>query len=281
MANVTITTAANWIPEYWSTLLLETLHKNLVAANLVDRRFEKFGRDGDTIHVPGFAEISATTLTNMTGALTFSANTESVTNIAVNTLAYAAVKVDSAATIQGNVPEMELLTGEIGRAVAQKVDTDVLADLDTATQAVGTDNVDLTDDNVLRAMQYLDDANAEASDRFMVMSPATLGGFRKIDKYMSSLYASSAAALAKGTNQRGYIGDIYNVGSHVTTNLPAGTSGKKGFLFHRYTTALVMQKDISVQKREPHDELADAIVAWTIYGIKQMRATLAVEMDGK
>ena len=42
-----------------------------------------------------------------------------------------------------------------------------------------------------------------------------------------------------------------------------------------------MQQDISVQKREPHDELADAIVAWTIYGTKLMRGGIVVEMDGK
>ena len=281
MANVTIATAANWIAEYWSTLLLETLHKNLVLAPLMDRRFEKFGRDGDTIHVPGFAEISATTLTNMTGSLTFSSNTESVTNISVNTLAYAAVKIDSAARVQNSVGEMEMLTGEIGRAVGQKIDTDVGTEMDTFSQTVGTDNVDLTDDNVLRGMQYQDDANADASDRFMAVSPATLGSFRKIDKYMNSLYASSSAALAKGINQRGYVGDIYNLGTHVSTNLPAGSAGTKNMLWHRSAVALVMQKDVSVQRREPHDELAEAIVAWTVYGIKLMRNAVGVEMDGK
>ena len=280
MANVTITTAANYIPTYWSALILETLHKNLVGAPLLDRRFEKFARNGNTINVPGLAEIAARTLTNMTGTITFDANTESNVAISLNKLTYTAVKIDMATNVQIDYPAMEYYTGEIGRSVAEKIDTDVWTILDDHTQTVGTDNIALTDANVLRARQYLDDAKAPMNDRFMVVSPATLMDFFGIDRYVNSLYSGSVRNL-DGAKGPGYIGPLYNFDVYEGTNLPAGSSGKKNFAWQREADALVMEKEISVRFAEPHDELAVAAIAWAVYGTKAMRNTSGVEMDGK
>lgn len=284
MANITITTAANLIRETWPTLTLETLHKNLVASNLVDRRYEAFvtGRErvGDNVNVPGFAEISASKLTNMTGALTFSANTESTTQIAINTLAYAAVKVDFGAMTQSYMPLQEMYTGEIARAVAQQIDTDIYTDLDTATQTVGTDNVDLTEDNVLRAWQYLSDANAEVDERYGVVSPASLISLKKIDSFRSSLYSQAVGSFDAGKG-RGFVGRVHGVDWYESTNLPAGAAGKKNFMFWRQAEALVFLKAVTVDVKEPHDELASAVRAWSVYGVKKMRDAVLVEMDGK
>ncbi len=280
MANITITTAANFIAEYWSTLILEDFHKNTVAANLVDRRFEAFARDGDSINVPSLSEISATTLSNMTGTVTFSANTEGTTQILLNTLAYAAVKVDHAGELQSNLPQMKMYTSEIGRAVAEKVDTDVYTMLDGTSNTEGTDNVDLTDQNVINSRTTLDTNNCPDGERYMIISPATLGAFFQEEKYVNNLYGSAIGGIP-GDRPRGHRGRIYDYEVFTTSNLPAGSAGKKNFAFHREGGALVMQSDIKVQKREPHDELADAVVAWTVYGTKLMRGTVVVEMDGK
>jgi hypothetical protein len=51
MANMTITTAAAFIPEIWSDEVVATYKANLVAANLV-RNLNHSGKKGDTIHIP-------------------------------------------------------------------------------------------------------------------------------------------------------------------------------------------------------------------------------------
>lgn len=284
MANVTITTAANFIPEVWATLILDTAHKNVVLANLVDRRFEKFARVGDTVHVPGLAEISATTTTNQPASVTFSANTESVTNIALNQHVHAAVKVDDQVILQSLIPTIEYYTEEIGRAIAEAIDTAIAGDnsegIDSFTQVEGTDNVDVTDDNVLRCIQYLDDANAPGDGRAMVVSPATLMSLRKIEKYVNSLYSAGAGALA-GRKTRGYIGPVYDLDVYETTNLEAGSSGKKNGVFQKEAISLTMQQDVEVTFREPHDEFATAVRAQALYGLKKLRNTFGVELDGK
>lgn len=260
--------------------MLEALHKNVVVAPLVDRRYEKFSANGDTIHVPGLAEIAASTLTNMTGSITFSANTESVTNIALNTLAYTAVKIDSAARVQSLLPEMELYTGELGRSVAEKFDTDILAEMDTTSNSVGTDNVDLTDDKVLEAQEGLDTGNVKPDERFMLISPKTKQQFFTIEKYLNSLYHGAVGSVS-GQKSRGYLASIYVNDVYVTTNLPSGASGKVNFAYQREGIAAVLQQKITVRHAVPHDELAESVIAWCLYGVKLMRAAAVYEMRGK
>ena len=281
MANVTITTAANFIPELWAVPVLKALEKNVVLQPLTNRAFEGFDRSGDTIHVPGVASFSARTLTNMTGTLTFDSNTESVTDISVNTLAYHAVKVDSAAGVQSKYPMMSYYTEKQGIALAIKVDTDIGSALDTGvTQNEGVDAVDLTDDDILGAIEQVNVANADPNDRFMPISTKTYESFMKIDKFVNSLYASVGSRL-DGSKGRGYMGRIYDADVYVSTNLPAGTAGTVNFYFQRECLAHVMQREIASERRIPHDELAEAIIVWAIYGNKIMRATVGVELRGK
>jgi len=49
--NVTITTAATFIPEVWSDEIVAAYKKSLVAANLVKKMSFK-GKKGDTVHIP-------------------------------------------------------------------------------------------------------------------------------------------------------------------------------------------------------------------------------------
>lgn len=286
MANVTITTADNFIPEYWSSGVLESLRDNIVLANLVDRQYEKFlSPGGDRVNVPNLSGLAASTLTNFTGTLSeASPATEAVTTIVVNTLPYILLPVDNAIRIQSKPDIMALYTDRMGFLVAEQIDSTIAGDntdgLDSFTQVVGTDNVDLTDDDVLRARQYLDDANGMNSERYMVVSPATLMTFYKEEKYINQLY-KNAIGNFDASKGRGYVGRIYDCDVYETTNLESGANGKKNAMFHREAIALIIQKEINVEHRLPANQLATNVIVWGMYGIKKMRNTLGVEMDGK
>ena len=142
MANVTIALTDAWLPEIWSTETMENFSNNVVAQPLADRRWEKLLKPGgDRVNVPDIDNVTARTLTNMTGTLTFDSATEGVTQIVLNTLVYFAFKVDSAANIQNTLPLFEAYNERAGIAVAIKVDTDILAALDGTTNEVGSDNI--------------------------------------------------------------------------------------------------------------------------------------------
>jgi len=49
--NVTVSTAATFIPEVWSDEIVAAYKKSLVAANLIKKMSFK-GKKGDTVHIP-------------------------------------------------------------------------------------------------------------------------------------------------------------------------------------------------------------------------------------
>lgn len=286
MANITIATTDTWLPEVWSTAILATLHKNTVMGQpgMTDRRYEAMLASispGDLIRVPTVAELTANKLTGMTGTLTFSANTEAATtNIAVNVLGYMGLKIDKASTRLNYLNVVELYSEEAGRALAQLLDTDVLAEMDTTSTVKGTDNIPLTDDVILDSMSTLDTNNVWKDDRKFVHSPKMKADLYVIEKFVNNLYAAAVGNL-QASKGRGFTGRIYDFDMYETTNLPSGVAGKKGFMYHPSGIALVLAQDIIVERRQPHDELADAIIPWGIWGVKLMAAARVVEVDGR
>ncbi len=292
MANVTIVTAANWVPEIWSTIVFEVLHTNLVLAPLVDHKYDALAKGpGDRIHVPNFAEFSATKETRSQpaagtewseggGAITFSANTENQTTIEIDVRAYVAVLVDDPVGMQDNLPEMQMFTTEMGRALAQQVDTDVGTNLATATAVNGVDNVAVGEVDITDSRITLDDANVDMAGRKLAISPSTHMDLLQVDRYANSLYAGSVGNL-NGAKGRGFLGNIQEFDVYGSTNLPAGTSGTKNLMFQTEGTALVMQQDVVVTKRSPHDQFAEAVRAVTFYGLKLMRDAAVVRILGR
>lgn len=292
MANVTIITAANWIPEIWSTIVFEVLHKNTVLAPLVDHKYDSLAKGpGDRIHVPNFAEFSATKEQRTqpaTGsewseegsAITFSANTENQTTIEIDVRAYVAVLVDDPVAIQDNLPEMMLYTKEMGRALAQQVDTDVGTNLATTANSKGIDNVAIGELEVVDSRIVLDDGNVDPGGRKLVVSPSSFMDLLQVDRYANSLYAGAVKNL-DGSKGRGFLGPVMEFDVYETTNLPTGTNGVKNLMFQTEGTALVMQQDVAITRRSPHDQFAEAIRAVTYYGLKLMRGAAVVTVLGR
>lgn len=291
MADITITTHAQFIPELWGTMVLEPYRKHLVLAPLMDHKYEKLLTNagyGDTVNVPDFTGPvigDVQTLTNMTGTITEAAAvTEAQNQIVVNTRNAMNQPVDDIAKLQSRPDLMALFTDRMGYLMAEKLDSNLAGDnsngLDSFTQVVGTDAIDVTDPNILRCMQYLDDANALPTERFLVVSPATLMSLYGIEKFMNSLYASSAGNL-RGNKGYGHVGSIYDLEVYKTTNLEAGASGTKNAVFQREAIALIQQEDVTVDLRKPVNAIKVHILAWNAYGFKKLRNTAGVELDGK
>ena len=283
MANITIATTDVLLPEVWSPLILETLHDTTVMLPLVDRRYEAFakGQRGDTVRVPAIAEISSTTLTNMTGSITFSANTEAATtNINIDTFRYTAVKIDKGSMVLNPMPIVELYSAEIGRALGEGIDTSIMTAMDGTTNAVGLDNVAVHDGLILEAKETLDKNNNRSEDRHSVWSAESYNDLIQVDKYANSLYATSTGQLAAGKGDA-YKGRIYDFSVQMSNNIPAGAAGNKNFMWQRTGIAAVFLDDVQMDSKEPHDEFAVAVRAWAIYGVKLMRANSVIEIDAR
>ena len=289
MADMTATTMATYLPEVWSAQASITYRSNTVLTGLQDRRWEPeivVGR-GDTVNIPNFTQNTGATKRSTFGtgaSITFDAVTESQTQLAINQMAYKAFRIPAEMSVQAMATYVPLLTDGIGQAVALQVDSEIAADNSNgydAFTAVGTDNVDVTDDVILDAITVLDDANAPTDGRYFVVSPATYASLLKTDRYVNSLYGTAIGPLA-GDKGPGYKVSIYSVDIYQSNNLEAGTSGKKNAIHQREAIAYAEQQGLRMLKdTNLEDGIFDQYVGYNVYGFKIVKSGFGREVDGK
>lgn len=290
MANMTGTTMASWLPEQWSELATITYRSNTVLWNLIDRRWEPeigVGR-GDTVNIPGFSQNSGATKRSTFGtgaAITFDSVQEAQVKLLVDTMAYKAFKIPAELSVQTLPKYVDLLTNGIGQAVALQADNDIATDttdgIDAMT-AIGTENVDITEDTLFTAETVLDDLNAPAENRHLVVSPASKASLMKIEAFRNSLYGGAVGNLP-GDRPYGLIGSVYSYDVWVSNNLADGTAaGKKNAMFHTEAIAGAMQKNITmVADVNIEDGIFNQVAGYAVYGIVLVRKAVAAEVPGR
>ena len=274
------TTADVFIPEIWSPLAIVAREQQLVFANLVDRRFENGLSAGDTIHVPGVSDLAARTKSTNT-AITYETVTESNTDITISTHKYAAIAVESITKVQNNRDQLQLYAGKLGYALGLDVD-DTLAGLpDNFSQTVGTLAAENTYHDYLRAIQYLDDANAPAESRYFVISPAAEVGLMKQDIYTNNDYTMLHGEGRNTALEFAYVSSFLNIPVYKTTNVEGSNSaGHDNTLFQKESLALVMQMAPQMHSMFDIDYFADKVAIEQLYGTQEMRDDHGVWIKG-
>ncbi len=279
---VSTTTAVNFIPTLWSLEVIEAYYNNTVMMNLVDRSFQELQKAGmgNKIRVPIISALGNWGAINIGSVVPeYTEVTESYVDIDVTTFEGIKIKYQSLSEIQAMSSIRQNYTREMGLTAAKAIDTTVCALVASISQNVGTLAVDLTDDNILRGEQYLMDANVPTDDWFLVVGPAQLQGFRKIDKYANMLYKASAGTIA-GNKNRGYVGPLYNCDVYQTTQVVSNTSGHDNVMFQKKWCALIVQQEPKVEQWRNVAYAIDEVICWAVWGAKQMRATSGIWMKG-
>lgn len=292
MSNITVTTAANFIPEIWSREAKIAVEANLVMAKLVNRQFEAEMAVGDTLHIPDISNLTAKDKVADTD-VAFEAVTEGKTDVLIDEHKYAAFKLEDIVEVQANQDLMARYSQKLGYALAKQIDTDLLALYAGLSQSVGTAGVDITDINLRRAIQYLDDADVPSGNRSLVIKPSQMNAMLGIDKfvradavgYLAAMSPIVTGTLQKGefdpTQVKGYFGQVYGIAVYVSTNVATtGTSpiSTHNLLFHTDAFILIQQEAIRVQNDYNIRSLAEEVVADTIYGNTEYRDTFAVQI---
>lgn len=281
--SITTTTAAAFIPEIWSNEVIDAYTNNVVLADLVDRSFQELVKEGhgDTINVPNVSSYSSdiTTISQGSNVAQITPATESLTPIVVQTWQGVRYSYPDVVLVQSMNSLRQSYTEMMGKDMAKVIDTSLATLVASISQNVGTLAVKLTDSNIRRAIQYLDDANAPDTDRFLVVCPAQFLEFMDEEKYVNSLYSSSIKNL-QGDKGKGYKGDIYDFGVYQSTNVVSSGGGHNNAMFQRKWAALVIQKGPVVEEWRDVKSLQDEVVIHALWGVKEMRATSGVYMKG-
>jgi hypothetical protein len=262
-------------PDIWSKQVLRATESNLVLAKCVDRQFEDDASVGKSIKVASIGNVAARAKAENT-AILYETIAETTTTIVLNIWSYAAVGIEDIVKVQSIVDVQSEYQLKMGYAIAKDIDSKLAADVAGFTQTVGTLGTPLADVDVVRANQYLDDADAPDNDRFLVMSPAEKASKIVLDRWSNALYIGNPKPAVSGS-----IGDMYGLNISITTNLvkPAGGQANN-FVFQREALALVVQRSPKMHLFYDIDFFSWKLASEVIYGHQMMRPTFGVWAKG-
>jgi hypothetical protein len=290
---MTITTGDVFLPEVWSRETQRAVEATLVLANLVKRFDDELTDGGDLLRVPIVSNLTANAKAANT-QVTLNAPTESSFTMNINRHFESSYLVEDRLKAQSKYNLMDQYSGKAGYAIGQKMDTDIAGLYSGLSQTVGNSTTQITDTNITRAIQYLDDADAPQTDRVFVVKPAGLAQIRRIDKFsrwdalgIVPNPASGAGGLANtsgGAVRRigpnGFVGVIYNLEVYMSTNLTeeSGTSDTvHNLIFHKEAFALGVQQKPRMQFQYKQEYLGTLATTDAIWGFAEYRDAFGVD----
>jgi len=268
MANVTTTTAANFIPEMWRDAILDYAERKFQLRNQVLDFSSMLAGGGDILNIPKVAEETAAAKAADT-AVTYSANTDGVIQLAVDQHQYEAKRIEDIVRVQESADLFNAYARSMGYALAKKVENYLAVDI---LQAATGNDVTLAADNtattaeVRAGLQKLLDANYDYTDgdTFFYASPALymnlmgLGDFTEAQKRGDGV----------GPNVTGNIMNIYGMPVFASTDWDddGGTGDETGTVFNRNGIYFAQQVAPRVQSSYDIDHLATSVVADILFG---------------
>lgn len=166
----------NFIPTIWSGQLEQGMRKQLVFANLCNKRYEgTIEKAGDTVKIVGLGNI---TVSNYTGTVSYTELQDASTQLLIDQKKYWAFPVDDVDATQSNVNIMAAAMEQAGYDMADAVDQNIIAAI-LAQMATHTTNyvstVAITSLNALEKIlglgELLSEGNVPRTGRWLVVPP--------------------------------------------------------------------------------------------------------------
>jgi len=259
-----------FIPEQWSSRVIEAVKSNLVCVGVVDTTWKDQLARGDVLHIPvgsaltsGHVDVTTEYGGNMN--TDFGATAETLT---IDKWDEVPVQIDDGTKMQTQVKDLVAKLGDrAGYELAKAIDTDVntlFASL-TATWA-GSDAQTFSDDILIALMEGLDEADVPRSNRSLVVDPSCIADMYKIDKFVHKDYNQ---ILTGEIGKTPYGDPIF-----ITNNLyAASNTGAYGALLHKEAIGLVIQRGPTIENTREARYHSDVINISAIWGSDILRAT--------
>lgn len=260
-------------PAITSKDVIEFREANLGFSGTVSTRYTDEARVGTTIKwgnisVPNSGAARTKSEGNSGNDITYDVTTEGSVTLTINQHMYSAFELEEFEKSLSIVDQAKWYTKAAAYALDTSIDDTLAALPDNFTQPVGTLAVDLTDDDIRRAIQYLDDANAPMDGRYFAMSPASKMGLLGVDRYTSSDFARGGG----GNIVRGTFGDIYGLTTWVSTNVEGtNAAGHDNAIYQRDAIAMGMRMAPRTHKFDDIQNLSEQVAISAIWGVIETR----------
>jgi N4-gp56 family major capsid protein len=297
--NITITTAATFIPEIWSDEIIATYKRNLVLANLVKKMSFK-GKKGDTVHIPapvrGNASVKAAS-----AQVNLVAGTATEVVVLIDQHYEYSRLIEDIVEAQALSSLRNFYTEDAGYALSRQVDTSLIqlgrgvnngtgtnvytgafsgADGTTAYVAgTNTGVAALTDVAIRRTIQRLDDNDVPMDGRFLLVPPSSRNTLMGIARFTEQAFVGEVGS--SNTIRNGEVGNVYGIPVFVTNNADTtsgSTATRVALLGHRDFAVFVEQMGVRSQTQYKQEYLGTLFTADTLYGVKELRDFSAVAL---
>jgi hypothetical protein len=296
ITDTSTTNQSSSVPQMYSHMTADYREANFVYVNLFDRKYEADLSEGDRVFIHGvstFDTEASTQANELTGAagdgssvgvLGFDeANLKTRITLRADTHVYQAFELEYEADLFSNIGLMEKLTKASGYAVAHRIDDDAAALIDAFSDntAVGTFAVGLTESDVKRGVQYLNDAFAPEDGRVFVFSPAEQMNLFGIERFVNAQYSGSIGNVNVDSKYKGYVTNILGMDWYMSLNVEGtNAAGHDNGIWQKEACAtLIVEESRPVSHYEiTTDTTRYAIHA--IYGFVEVRDDHGVLMKG-
>lgn len=293
--NVTVTTAAKFIPEIWSDEIIAAYKKNLVLANVINKMNFR-GKKGDTVHVPKPTRGTASAKV-ASSQVTLIAATEDEVVINIDKHFEYSRLIEDIVSVQALASLRRFYTDDAGYALGVQTDSDIWTlfksigngngssyqnsgvyefSSTTAVAYNGSVGSAFNDTGFRKGIQILDDADTPMDGRSFVIPPVLRNDLMGTARYTEQAFTGEAGA--SNTIRNGRVGNLYGIEVYISSNAPSLESGaaRLAGLFHRDAFTLVEQLGVRSQTQYKQEWLADLLTADTLYGVKTIRTDAAV-----
>jgi len=289
--NVTVTTAATFIPDIWSDEIVAAYKKNLVLANLVMKMSFK-GKKGDVVHVPAPTRGSASAKAAGSQVTLISA-TESEVQVSIDKHYEYSRLIEDIVEAQALNSLRNFYTADAGYSLAKQVDSDLInlgrstnggagtnayatgafigGDGTTAYVAANNNESALTDAAIRRTIQRMDDTDTPMDGRFFIIPPSSRNTLMGLARYTEQAFVGGT----NNTIRTGEIGNLYGIPVFVSSNCDtaSGSSAARVCLMgHKDSLVLVEQIGVRSQVQYKQEYLATLFTSDTLYGVQILRA---------
>ena len=275
MANVTVTTAANFIPEMWRDAILDYAERKFQLRNQVSDFSSMLSNGGDVLNIPKVKEETAAAK-SADSAVTYSAQTDGVRQLSINQHHYEAKRIEDIVRVQESADLFNAYAKSMGYALAKKVESFLAATIKGASgNNVGLNADDTFNTALFRfGLEKLLDAGHDYADGsfYMYASPKS---------YMSMLgLGEFTEAQKRGDEQNplatGRIISAYGLPLYASTDWDEGgtSSSETASIFSRDSVYFAQQIAPRVQSAYDIDHLATSVIADVLF-----RAVLAQAAD--
>ena len=277
--NVTITTAANFIPEMWRDAILDYAERKFQMRNQVLDFSSMLSSGGDILNIPKVTEEEAVAKSANT-AVTYTNNTDGVIQLAVDQHHYEAKRIEDIVRVQESADLFNAYAQSMGYALAKKVENYLALLVQGAT---GND-VSLSSDNtfttalIRSGLQKLLDAGYDYTDgeHYFYCSPAaymsllSLGDFTEAQKR-----GDDENPLASGRIINAYGLEVY---PSVDWDDDGTTGDETATIFNKNSVYYAQQLAPRVQSSYDIDHLATSVVADVLFGAALSHAASSTAM---